>query len=442
MRAVCQPTQTGLALFPAGSTGVLYLTLIRLHEGDRLQAPRMAHLLGILCYLGSSTQGGHSEGSTSSATGTAGAVGYARMDGHSDEADQQADQEADRRASESEGSDEEDNLEAAEQARDFRTTAGQEAFGVDLSGGRRGTRLGLDEVRMQLREECIQTYTEDCRRQAEREQGEQNAKREFRGGGFVEGYLAPVLGPLQQTLGSVLVHIRTVRRVVKWEDRILSLWVFVRDARARAPPNLHLATPAALPPLAAPGRPLPPLAAPSAPAALPPCLLAPPSPLSHASSPPVPVLVSPLAVGGRCAPQWRTAERKELTDAPQLCIAGGGGCVGPVMQIGMASATIGLVTLGLLLHALPWGAIFQFTFRLVAFAVLGPRVAVGWSNRARACAALRMCLCPLPSLSPPTASSGTTRPARHLQPTAAATCTLCPPPLPTTTTTTHTLSVR
>ena len=280
MRAVCQPTQTGLALFPAGSTGVLYLTLIRLHEGDRLQAPRMAHLLGILCYLGSSTQGGHSEGSTSSATGTAGAVGYARMDGHSDEADQQADQEADRRASESEGSDEEDNLEAAEQARDFRTTAGQEAFGVDLSGGRRGTRLGLDEVRMQLREECIQTYTEDCRRQAEREQGEQNAKREFRGGGFVEGYLAPVLGPLQQTLGSVLVHIRTVRRVVKWEDRILSLWVFVRDARARAPPNLHLATPAALPPLAAPGRPLPPLPP------LPPC--------RRASLPPPPPFRTPL----------------------------------------------------------------------------------------------------------------------------------------------------
>ena len=280
MRAVCQPTQTGLALFPAGSTGVLYLTLIRLHEGDRLQAPRMAHLLGILCYLGSSTQGGHSEGSTSSATGTAGAVGYARMDGHSDEADQQADQEADRRASESEGSDEEDNLEAAEQARDFRTTAGQEAFGVDLSGGRRGTRLGLDEVRMQLREECIQTYTEDCRRQAEREQGEQNAKREFRGGGFVEGYLAPVLGPLQQTLGSVLVHIRTVRRVVKWEDRILSLWVFVRDARARAPPNLHLATPAALPPLAAPGRPLSPLPP------LPPC--------RRASLPPPPPFRTPL----------------------------------------------------------------------------------------------------------------------------------------------------
>ena len=34
--------------------------------------------------------------------------------------------------------------------------------------------------------------------------------------------LAPVLGPLQRILGKVLVHVRTVHRVLAWEDRFVT----------------------------------------------------------------------------------------------------------------------------------------------------------------------------------------------------------------------------
>ena len=38
--------------------------------------------------------------------------------------------------------------------------------------------------------------------------------------------LAPVLGPVQRILGKVLVHLRTVRRVLAWEDRFVTSLVY------------------------------------------------------------------------------------------------------------------------------------------------------------------------------------------------------------------------